>query len=222
MDPEPVSVPQVRPRRGRPPQAGLAERRRLQIVESACQVFAERGYERANISDIAQHAGVGQGTIYRYFETKRELLDHVVDHGFELLLDATGLDAADAAPGSADDLAQRLRTMAERLFALADEQPALLRLVILDAIAVDAEMKARLFGLYGTLSAMTASYLEHGQRSGWVRPEADPMAVARAAIALVTPGLLLVLRGEAAGSSRSRYVDGLIDFVLHGIGRRAR
>lgn len=106
MEPAPVT-PAVqaeapRRRRGRPPQRGLAEQRRRQIVESAYQVFAELGYERASVSDVAKRAGIGQGTIYRYFDSKRELLDHVVDYGFELLLDTAGIENGEQRPESAE------------------------------------------------------------------------------------------------------------------------
>jgi AcrR family transcriptional regulator len=40
------------------------------------------------MSDVAKHAGVGQGTVYRYFENKRALLDHVLDRTVERMLDA--------------------------------------------------------------------------------------------------------------------------------------
>ena len=42
-----------RPRRGRPPSVGLAERRREQLTDAAFTVFAEQGYEQASVADIA-------------------------------------------------------------------------------------------------------------------------------------------------------------------------
>lgn len=45
------------------------------IVEAAGRVFAQVGYRRAMMSDIAEEAGVALGTLYGYAETKEELFE---------------------------------------------------------------------------------------------------------------------------------------------------
>ncbi|MBN1657788.1 MAG: TetR/AcrR family transcriptional regulator [Anaerolineae bacterium] len=50
------------------------EARRKQILKSALATFSEKGFNAANVSDVAARAGVSQGTIYWYFESKEELL----------------------------------------------------------------------------------------------------------------------------------------------------
>ena len=44
------------------------------ILDAAIRVFAEKGFHRARISDIADAAGVADGTIYLYFDNKEHLL----------------------------------------------------------------------------------------------------------------------------------------------------
>ena len=51
---------------------------REEIVDAAFAEFAERGYHDTGIADIARRLGIGHGTFYRYFENKRDILDHVV------------------------------------------------------------------------------------------------------------------------------------------------
>lgn len=51
-----------------------AERNRLKILAAAREVFAERGFA-ATLDDIAAHAGVGVGTVYRRFPDKDALID---------------------------------------------------------------------------------------------------------------------------------------------------
>lgn len=48
--------------------------RRKQILDAATQVFAEKGFHRATIKDIARVAGIADGTIYTYFPSKTEVL----------------------------------------------------------------------------------------------------------------------------------------------------
>ena len=46
---------------------------RRRILQEAAREFARLGFDQANINVIAEQAGIGKGTIYLYFENKREL-----------------------------------------------------------------------------------------------------------------------------------------------------
>ena len=59
------------------------ERTRQKLIEAAERVFAELGYHDASIVKITEAAGVGQGTFYLYFASKKEVFD-------ELVLDLNG------------------------------------------------------------------------------------------------------------------------------------
>ncbi|MGD8398204.1 MAG: helix-turn-helix domain-containing protein, partial [Anaerolineae bacterium] len=56
--------------------------RRQQILDAALAVFSEKGFHGANVSDVAAAAGVSQGTIYWYFDSKEELLTAAVMNFF--------------------------------------------------------------------------------------------------------------------------------------------
>ncbi|HEV7712175.1 MAG TPA: helix-turn-helix domain-containing protein, partial [Asanoa sp.] len=53
-----------------------AERNRLRIIEAAREVFAAQGVH-APVEEIARHAGVGVGTVYRRFPDRTELVEAV-------------------------------------------------------------------------------------------------------------------------------------------------
>ncbi|MGU3436006.1 TetR/AcrR family transcriptional regulator [Actinomycetes bacterium M1A6_2h] len=63
-----------------------AERNKRRIVDSAAELFAARGID-ITLDDVAAHAGVGVGTVYRRFANKQELIDGVFEQRFEDLLD---------------------------------------------------------------------------------------------------------------------------------------
>ena len=52
---------------------------RREIIDAAFDCFAERGYHATGIADVATRLGIGHGTFYRYFQNKRDIVDHVVD-----------------------------------------------------------------------------------------------------------------------------------------------
>jgi AcrR family transcriptional regulator len=51
-----------------------AERNRQRILKAASEVFTERGLE-VSLDEVARHAGVGVGTVYRRFGTKEDLVE---------------------------------------------------------------------------------------------------------------------------------------------------
>ncbi|MFE7313763.1 TetR/AcrR family transcriptional regulator [Streptomyces sp. NPDC057555] len=55
-----------------------ARRNRQRILDAARDAFVEEGTD-AQMEDIARRAGVGVGTIYRHFPTKRALVDELVE-----------------------------------------------------------------------------------------------------------------------------------------------
>jgi AcrR family transcriptional regulator len=70
--------------------------KRQEILEAASRIFAEKEFHQVLIDDVAARAGVGKGTVYRYFRTKEELY-------FETILQAfDGLSATLTAAVSAE------------------------------------------------------------------------------------------------------------------------
>jgi AcrR family transcriptional regulator len=51
-----------------------AERNRQRILKAASEVFTERGLD-VSLDEVARHAGVGVGTVYRRFRTKEDLVE---------------------------------------------------------------------------------------------------------------------------------------------------
>lgn len=49
-----------------------------QILDAAIKLFSEKGFSAATTNEIAQEAGVAEGTIFRYFKTKKEILKQVM------------------------------------------------------------------------------------------------------------------------------------------------
>ncbi|MFD0671880.1 TetR/AcrR family transcriptional regulator [Cohnella sp. GCM10027633] len=57
---------------------GRMTERQIRILRSAIEVFAEKGYSGAATSEIAQRAEVAEGTIFRHYKTKKDLLYAIV------------------------------------------------------------------------------------------------------------------------------------------------
>ncbi|MGX1772363.1 TetR/AcrR family transcriptional regulator [Nocardia brasiliensis] len=201
------------PRRGRPPEPGLAQRRRQQIIESAYAVFVARGYEATAISDVAAHAGIGQGTVYRYFESKREILDHVVDFGIAKFVDRVQPRTLLKRPASAPELLAELRSAIGRWYEMLDQEPDFVRLFLVEASAIDKELSDRLLGLELLVSTFVAHELRLGVAAGWIRADLDPEVTARIVLTLGVPGVLQEMRGENTAAERERTTNGVLTLL---------
>ena len=63
-----------------------AEQRRRQLLDTACDVFAERGFHATSMDDVAARAGVTKPVLYQHFPSKRALFVELLDDvGHQLL-----------------------------------------------------------------------------------------------------------------------------------------
>ena len=71
--------------------------KRDEIIRSALELIAEHGFHGAPMALVAEHAGVGAGTIYRYFENKdvliSELYKELEAKLYPVLLDGYAVEA---------------------------------------------------------------------------------------------------------------------------------
>ena len=86
----------------------IAKQRKRQILAAARDVFSRKGYAEATTSEIAQTAGVSEGTIYNYFESKRDLLvsligGYALDESLLNLFSRPSVDATDSLPALLED-----------------------------------------------------------------------------------------------------------------------
>jgi AcrR family transcriptional regulator len=93
------------------------EERRQQILDAALTVFSCKGFHAANVSDVAAQAGVSQGTIYWYFDSKEELftaamLSVFVDFGQEVV---ASLEACETASEKLRALGQTMEDFVGKL-----------------------------------------------------------------------------------------------------------
>jgi TetR/AcrR family fatty acid metabolism transcriptional regulator len=119
-------------------QAQVAALRRTQILDAAAQVFAERGFHRTTIRNVAKAAGVADGTIYNYFANKTALLLGILDR-----LNEAERRAIEVAQAQATDVRTFTRHYFQNhLLVFANENQDLLR-VVLSEVLVNAELRER-------------------------------------------------------------------------------
>jgi AcrR family transcriptional regulator len=93
----------------------MRQERRQQILQAALTVFSSKGFHAANVSDVAAEAGVSQGTIYWYFESKDELFQAALLSAFGSFGEESVAHLADhpTATGKLQALAESMEGIAE-------------------------------------------------------------------------------------------------------------
>ena len=107
------------------PRPGLRERKkqrtRLQIAEAALALFAERGFDRVTVAEVAERAEVSPATVFNYFPTKEDLVYRELEAFEANLVDAV----RDRGPGvSVPEVFRRLVVEPGGLLASDDPEAA--------------------------------------------------------------------------------------------------
>lgn len=114
-------------RPGRPPNLDLRARRETQILDAAASAFARHGFARLDLEALASEIGIGKGTIYRYFPSKKGLFLATVDR-LSCKLSASVRSGTDQAEEPLDKIVAGVHSYLAHF----DEHPEHVELLILE------------------------------------------------------------------------------------------
>jgi AcrR family transcriptional regulator len=192
----------------------LTQRRRKEIAAGACVVFDQRGYANTRIADISEHLGIGQGTVYKYFTGKEDLMDHIIGFAVRRILAAMREDVdAVSTVRSAAQFVDQISTVAHRLLDMAAREQVLVRVLLIQAQAARPDAIDQ---LTDQLAATTAEYLVAGVESGYLRAGLDTAAVADAMVGITMPAMRRVLRDQLDAAGREATARTIGQLIAHG------
>ena len=180
-----------------------AEQRRAQLIDATLALFSERGIEATRVSDIAEAAGVAQGLLYHYFDSKDELLAAIIARHGPLPLLRELLATPPDQPTR-----ETLLQFATSIHALIQERRPFVRLVVREIIWRPETLSMGMAVREQALD-MLARYLRSRVAAGELRPH-DERVVGQM---LASTVILVAL----AGLPVDPYLTGAIDVILQGI-----
>jgi AcrR family transcriptional regulator len=158
--------------------------RHQQILEAALAIFAEQGFEAATNKEIAERAGVNQGLIYFYFESKADVFFATYEHHAHLVM--TQLDAV-FEQANDEDPVTGLHELLRRVVAVLDTPRAISLLRIMHQVAssrlpdgaLSNKDKQRSVGMLARhLTTRFREYFEVQTAHGRLRPVTKPALTA--------------------------------------------
>lgn len=110
------------------------------VLKACLTLFSEQGYDRTTTADIANLAGVSEGTVYKHFKNKREILDALLEPLKGTVLPAVAEEfAAETTKQHFDSLEAALRFLiSDRLHFVLDNR--LVIRVFLQEVLVDTDL----------------------------------------------------------------------------------
>ncbi|GMV84044.1 MAG: hypothetical protein AMXMBFR7_52280 [Planctomycetota bacterium] len=186
--------------------------KRLQILEAAVKLFTSRDYHVVLVEDIADLAGVGKGTVYRYFPTKEalylELVTLAVDRASEVL---NGV-----ADRSEPALERLRRAVAMTLEYFRINEP-FLQILWHDKVFRTCKEREDLAKKRAEVRDCFARILAEGIAEGEIRTDVEPAVGAMILMASVQS----FLRNFGAKRSSDQMADQLLNIFVDGVAPRS-
>src|ERR1700722_18657505 len=187
------------------------EQRMQEIMQVAAQVFRDKGYSEALTAQIAARAGVVEGTIYRYFPGKRELLIRVVEQWYERIL-ADYDQQLQVLQGTR----ARLRFLIWRHLTVIHNEPGMCRLIFNQLRAWPEYRRTTVFDLTREYTRRTLEILQQAIDAGEFRADL-PLRIVRDMIyGGVEHHTWVYLRGEGDFSPDAA-ADAMTEMVYRGL-----
>jgi AcrR family transcriptional regulator len=189
----------------------MREATRQHILREAASEFSRLGFDQANINVIAERAGIGKGTIYLYFENKRELFLAMLRHIAQSQIST--IRTVLATPGS---LQQRLEKLFCAFVRLAEEDSAGFNVYMSALYGVNRAFQDEATKLLRDYLAVIALVLEESQAAG----EISNINVEVTALMVLSLTESYILSAKVLGQSEQTLIQQAPEVahaILHGI-----
>jgi TetR/AcrR family fatty acid metabolism transcriptional regulator len=164
-----------RARRASPEAAPNGGGKRERILDAAVRVFAQEGFYNAKVSQIAQEAGVADGTIYLYFKSKDDLLISL----FEDRMERINANLRDAL-GQGKSAREKLRNVVRLHLELISQNRHMAEVICVELRQSSKFIREYANPKFAEFLRIIAGAVAEGQKSGELRSDVEPWLVARA------------------------------------------
>lgn len=142
------------------------------ILKAAMQLFGDNGFENTSIEQLAKVAGVGKGTVYSYFNTKRDILYAFCEDELEYVHEQLACKTNQDAP-----ILEQMITIFLAEFQYVTRNPEFGRLFLQEMIFPKALLPQEYQEKENDYFEMMFPIIIRAQKRGELRPELEPLHV---------------------------------------------
>jgi len=147
------------------------------VVDRAMDAFWTHGYANTSPAQLAEATGIGKGSLYNTFGSKRELFDRALarydEFGATLVRDVLSRPG-----GTRERIGELLRLQVDSDLAQPIRRGCLAVNTATEFGGCDADITRAVRAMLDHVIAALAERIDQGRREGDVRPDADPQAIA--------------------------------------------
>lgn len=144
---------------------------REKILSSAIEIFSKKGYSATSINDIAKAANISVGLTYRYFKSKKDLFDTILQIAITALIDITKMLESS---GNPKEILESICQM--MLDELNNNEYINLCMIIIQSLIIEDDMISQKILYHDRIMfEAAANLIKRGQDEG-IFAEGDPMA----------------------------------------------
>lgn len=199
------------PPRTRPTTRRLPRDERISKIMSVTRaMLAEKGHNNLVTTEVAERCGISEATIYKYFDSKRDLLIKVAEQWFDDML------REDHRSVSGRGTLEALRQLVWRNLSLVRREPALTRFVLLDLRPDPAYRSMSIFELNRRFTAQVAEVLREGVQTGELRGDVPINLLRDMIFGCIEHQTWAYIRGEG-DFSVDDVTDGIATVIFRGM-----
>lgn len=175
------------------------EERKLEIAEQAVKLFSQVGYDNVTLIMVASSVGVARTVLYRYFRSKREVLDAAIRATTRRIMD--GCREAMSGKGSA---AERLSLVCYRVVDMLFEKKEFLSAIfdfVLAMVRSGEDMSGRILHFTGGIRPALLDLVTEGVVKGEFSHEVNPERTAEAFFSVFESAVLKIVLGTERTSA---------------------
>ena len=190
--------------------------KRERILASALKVFASKGFFGAKVSDVAEEAGVADGTIYLYFKSKDDLLISLFEHQMGVV----NGELAAAMTGARDPV-DKLRRFIKTYVQLVQNNRHGTEVITIELRQSAKFMKEYQNPRFAEFLKLLASIIDEGQKQGKLKTDMPAQVAARLLFGALDELALWWVSGKGHDKlDIQKVADWVSDLVLEGLHKK--
>lgn len=195
--------------------------KQIRILRAAVEIFSEKGYASSSTSEIAQKAGVAEGTIFRHFKTKNDLLLSIVTPMMtKIIAPLVMKDFIKVLNADHMEMADFFRAVMRNRIDFARKNMPILK-IFLQEIPFQQQLRDHFKEQVSEkIFNKAKSIIEHYQKEGKVVPYAPPHIIRFAATVVIGYVLFRFLIAPELEWDDEKDTDLTIDLIMYGLSPR--
>ena len=196
------------------------ERRKQQIIDTAKEMFLERGYQSTHIGQVCKKLDIARGTVYQYFGNKKEILYTLIDNISEKIRELFDIDSLrdylKTEPDREDIISFINKRLSSGIEILLNE-PIIIKLIYKDIPGVDSKVVKHVNKALEAIKDIIAREIVELKGKHFYKDDIDPFITSN----LLIGGVMMivyeydkrgwdVLKSEVIDSITKNYLSGVL------------